>query len=97
MSTVCQLYVLQLYVNCMSTVCQLYVNCMFYFFLADEDHYLSLGGKIPEKWNVSETIRFKKYSTASDVWIYDCGLYEIWSLGHKPFESRTNIEVTYNY
>ena len=88
MSTVCQLYVLQLYVNCMSTVCSCYslerqfcsqrpgsgIHGQYLqgrFFLADEDHYLSLGGKIPEKWNASETIRFKKYSTASDAWIYD--------------------------
>ena len=40
-----------------------------------------------------QALHYKKYSTASDVWSYGALMYEIWSVGHKPFENITNIEV----
>ena len=42
----------------------------------------------------SQAIHYKKYSTASDVWSFGCLMYEIWSLGHKPFEEYTNAEAS---
>ena len=64
--------------------------------LADESYYVSRGGMIPVKWTAPEALHYKKYSTASDVWAYGCLLYEIWSIGHKPFEVYKNIEVSYH-
>ena len=61
--------------------------------LEDESYYVSQGGKIPVKWTAPEAIHYKKYSTASDVWAYGCLLYEIWSVGHKPFEGVRIVEV----
>ena len=37
-----------------------------------------------------QALLYKKYSTASDVWSFGCVMYEIWSLGHKPFEIIQN-------
>ena len=61
--------------------------------LDDENYYMSQGGKVPVKWTAPEALSYKRYSTASDVWSYGCLVYEIWSVGHKPFEGYTNREV----
>ena len=38
-------------------------------------------------------MHYRKYSVKSDVWSYGCVIYEIWSLGYKPFEDLSNVEV----
>uniref|UniRef100_A0A1X7VEX5 Protein kinase domain-containing protein n=1 Tax=Amphimedon queenslandica TaxID=400682 RepID=A0A1X7VEX5_AMPQE len=61
--------------------------------LHDENYYVSTTAKrIPIKWTAPEALHFKHYSSASDVWSFGAVMYEIWSLGHKPFENCTNQE-----
>ena len=38
-------------------------------------------------------MHYKKYSIASDMWSYGVLMYEIWSVGHKPFENIANNKV----
>lgn len=64
----------------------------------DDDYYVAhKGGLIPVKWTAPEALEYRKYSTASDVWSFGCLMYEIWSLGIKPFGNMTNLEVNLLY
>jgi tRNA A-37 threonylcarbamoyl transferase component Bud32 len=57
------------------------------------DYYLSQGGRIPLKWTSPEGILYQKYYPGSDIWSYGMVMYEIWSLGHKPYEALDPSKV----
>lgn len=57
----------------------------------ENEYYVSRGGVIPVKWTAPEALNHRKYTSASDVWSYGMVLFEIWSLGEKPFSDLTNL------
>ena len=59
-----------------------------------ETYYITHGGEVLVKWTAPEILNSKKYSTASDVWSFGCLMYEIWAIGHKPFEGHTNMKAS---
>ena len=63
--------------------------------LSDSEYYISSGGRIPLRWTAPEAVFYLKYSEKSDVWSFGMTLFEIWSLGEKPWgNDATNKEIT---
>ena len=58
-----------------------------------EGDYTSKGGQIPLRWCAPEAVFYKKYSEKSDVWSLGMTMYEIWSLGIRPWHLYTNEEI----
>ena len=62
--------------------------------LMDEACYTSVENRpIPVKWMAPEALLYRTYSPASDVWSFGMVLYEIWSVGLKPYHDLTNKEA----
>ena len=43
---------------------------------------------------LTQSLNYNKYTSASDVWSYGMVLFEIWSLGYKPFHDLANPIVS---
>ena len=51
------------------------------------------GGKIAIRWTAPECIRFRKFTSSSDVWSYGIVMWEVMSYGEKPYWDMTNQQV----
>lgn len=48
---------------------------------------------LPIKWMAPESINFRRFTTASDVWMFGVCTWEILMLGVKPFQGIKNSDV----
>uniref|UniRef100_A0A8C0BWF4 Tyrosine-protein kinase n=1 Tax=Buteo japonicus TaxID=224669 RepID=A0A8C0BWF4_9AVES len=62
-------------------------------YVIDDEYISSSGAKFPIKWSSPEVFHFKKYSSKSDVWSFGVLMWEVFTEGKMPFESKSNSEV----
>ncbi|XP_043112511.1 tyrosine-protein kinase ITK/TSK [Puntigrus tetrazona] len=62
-------------------------------FVLDDQYTSSIGSKFPVRWSSPEVIKFGKYSSKSDVWSFGVFMWEVYSEGRVPYDSRSNAEV----
>ncbi|CCD66186.1 Inactive tyrosine-protein kinase kin-32 [Caenorhabditis elegans] len=55
--------------------------------------YTASRGKLPIKWLAPESVNYRQFSMASDVWMFGVCMWEIFSLGVKPWAGVTNSDV----
>ncbi|XP_019755170.2 focal adhesion kinase 1 [Dendroctonus ponderosae] len=59
----------------------------------EQSYYRASKGKLPIKWMSPESINFRRFTTASDVWMFGVCIWEILMLGVKPFQGVKNNDV----
>ncbi|NWH59111.1 TXK kinase, partial [Geococcyx californianus] len=62
-------------------------------YVIDDEYISSSGAKFPVKWSAPEVFHFNKYSSKSDVWSFGVLMWEVFTEGKMPFESKSNSEV----
>ncbi|CAJ0594261.1 unnamed protein product [Cylicocyclus nassatus] len=55
--------------------------------------YTASRGKLPIKWLAPESINYREFSMASDIWMYGVCVWEILSWGAKPWQGVPNADV----
>jgi serine/threonine protein kinase len=58
-----------------------------------EGVYTTKGGKIPVRWTALEACLYSKFTCASDVWSFGVLMWEVLSLGERPYWSWQNTDV----
>nr|XP_012630825.1 protein-tyrosine kinase 2-beta isoform X2 [Microcebus murinus] len=62
-------------------------------YIEDEEYYKASVTRLPIKWMSPESINFRRFTTASDVWMFAVCVWEILSFGKQPFFWLENKDV----
>ncbi|XP_044731182.1 focal adhesion kinase 1 [Chrysoperla carnea] len=59
----------------------------------EQSYYKASKCVLPIKWMAPESINFRRFTTASDVWMFGVCMWEILMFGIKPFQGVKNTDV----
>ena len=60
----------------------------------DTEYETKAKGGIPVRWTAPEALKFRKFTSKSDVWSFAIVLYEVFSLGQVPYSHiQHNSEI----
>ncbi|XP_070112765.1 protein-tyrosine kinase 2-beta isoform X7 [Equus caballus] len=62
-------------------------------YIEEEEYYKASVTRLPIKWMAPESINFRRFTTASDVWMFAVCMWEILSFGKQPFFWLENKDV----
>ncbi|XP_075057251.1 protein-tyrosine kinase 2-beta isoform X2 [Mixophyes fleayi] len=62
-------------------------------YLEEEEYYKASVTRLPIKWMAPESINFRRFTSASDVWMFGVCMWEILSFGKQPFFWLENKDV----
>ncbi|XP_034407108.1 protein-tyrosine kinase 2-beta-like isoform X2 [Cyclopterus lumpus] len=62
-------------------------------YVDDQEYYKASVSRLPIKWMAPESINFRRFTTASDVWMFGVCAWEIFSVAQQPFFWLENGQV----
>uniref|UniRef100_A0AAX7TQN5 non-specific protein-tyrosine kinase n=1 Tax=Astatotilapia calliptera TaxID=8154 RepID=A0AAX7TQN5_ASTCA len=62
-------------------------------YVDDQEYYKASVSRLPIKWMAPESINFRRFTTASDVWMFAVCVWEIFSMAQQPFFWLENGQV----
>uniref|UniRef100_A0A7N6AMS7 non-specific protein-tyrosine kinase n=1 Tax=Anabas testudineus TaxID=64144 RepID=A0A7N6AMS7_ANATE len=62
-------------------------------YVDEQEYYKASISRLPIKWMAPESINFRRFTTASDVWMFGVCVWEIFSMAQQPFFWLENGQV----
>lgn len=62
-------------------------------YIDEQEYYKASVSRMPIKWMAPESINFRRFTTASDVWMFGVCVWEVFSLAQQPFFWLENGQV----
>ncbi|KAK3562987.1 hypothetical protein QTP86_013255 [Hemibagrus guttatus] len=62
-------------------------------YIEEEEYYKASLSRMPIKWMAPESINFRRFTSASDVWMFAVCVWEIMNRGQQPFFWLENKDV----